>query len=120
VPELWYCNGYSSNRNRNRNSNSNSNSNREMYACRACLSSIVKARGGLDVLYAELGDAGKSGPALAFMATLIKDYGAVEESVALYYKALELCPEMTTYVLNLVHTLEVCAAASSKLLAASC
>ena len=42
------------------------------------------------------------------MATLIKDYGAVEESVALYYKALELCPEMTTYVLNLVHTLEVC------------
>ena len=75
---------------------------------RSCISDIVKTRGGMDVLLAELGDAAKSGPALAFMATLIKDYGAVEESVVLYYKALECNPEMTTYVLNLVHTLEVC------------
>jgi len=66
------------------------------------LSDIVKARGGIDVLFAELGDAANSGPALAFMATLIKDYGAVEQSVTLYYKALAMCPEMTTYVLNLV------------------
>ena len=75
---------------------------------RGCLSDIVKARGGLDVLFAELGDAASSGPALAFMATLIKDYGAVEEAVVLYYKALAIVPDMNTYVLNLVHTLEVC------------
>jgi hypothetical protein len=43
-------------------------------------------RGGLNVLYKELAEAMKSGPALAFMATMIKDYGAVDESVALYYK----------------------------------
>ena len=75
---------------------------------RGCLSDIIKARGGLDVLFAELGDAASSGPALAFMATLIKDYGAVEEAVVLYYKALAIVPDMNTYVLNLVHTLEVC------------
>ena len=48
--------------------------------------SLSMCRGGLDVLYKELAEAMKSGPALAFMATMIKDYGAVDESVALYYK----------------------------------
>ena len=75
---------------------------------RGQISSIAKAPGGLDVMSSELGEASKSGPALAFMATLVKDYGAVDESVALYYKALEVAPDMTTYILNLVHTLEVC------------
>jgi hypothetical protein len=75
---------------------------------RKLISEIIQSKGGLNVLFSELGDAGQSGPALAFMATLIKDYGAVEESVSLYYKALDLSPTMTTYVLNLVHTLEVC------------
>jgi hypothetical protein len=41
------------------------------------------------------------------LCSQIKDYGATEESAALYYKAMDATPEMTTYVLNLVHTLEV-------------
>jgi hypothetical protein len=36
------------------------------------ISRIVKGPGGLGILYQELGDAAKSGAALAFMATLVR------------------------------------------------
>ncbi|EKX50783.1 hypothetical protein GUITHDRAFT_103373 [Guillardia theta CCMP2712] len=75
---------------------------------RRLMSEIIKAPGGMSILKTELGEAASSGPALAFIATLIKDYGAVEEAVQLYYSALESSPAMTAYILNLVHTLEVC------------
>ena len=77
-------------------------------AARELIGAVVRGPGGLQALCQELGDAVKSGPALAFVATMVKDQGAVEQSVALYYMAVEAAPTMTTYWLNLVHTLEVC------------
>ncbi len=77
-------------------------------AARDLIGAVVRAPGGLQALCQELAEAVKSGPALAFVATLVKDQGAVEQSVALYYMAVEAAPTMTTYWLNLVHTLEVC------------
>ena len=46
-------------------------------------------------------------PALAFLASTIKDYGAVTESSELLRMCLDLKPESTAYVLNYVHVLEV-------------
>jgi hypothetical protein len=52
----------------------------------------------------------KPGPeaatALAFVATLIKDYGAVDESVLLYHATVMMDPT-NSYVLNWIHTLEL-------------
>lgn len=46
-------------------------------------------------------------PALAFMALVIKEYGAIDEAIQLYKDAHEDAPDSISYVLNLVHTLEV-------------
>ena len=61
-------------------------------AARELIGAVVRGPGGLQALCQELSDAVKSGPALAFVATLVKDQGAVEQSVALYYKAVEAAP----------------------------
>ena len=45
---------------------------------RGSISKIVQAPGGLEILYQELGEAAKSGAALAFMATLVRDYIFIE------------------------------------------
>lgn len=55
----------------------------------------------------ELKQVPSSAPALAFLATIIKDYGAVDESVQLYKDASTLKPDNTSYVLNLVHGYEL-------------
>ena len=42
------------------------------------------------------------------MATIIKDGGAVEQSVALLRLASGVMPNNASYALNLVHGLEIC------------
>mmetsp|Transcript_187 Transcript_187/g.368 ORF Transcript_187/g.368 Transcript_187/m.368 type:complete len:770 (+) Transcript_187:70-2379(+) len=71
------------------------------------LSTLVKAPQGCDLLLSELQEVPGSAPALAFLATVIKDFGAVHESIRLYEKTVLLAPSSPSYCLNLVHTLEV-------------
>eukprot|EP01112_Ceratiomyxa_fruticulosa_P020635 TRINITY_DN7095_c0_g2_i1.p1 TRINITY_DN7095_c0_g2~~TRINITY_DN7095_c0_g2_i1.p1 ORF type:complete len:746 (-),score=166.86 TRINITY_DN7095_c0_g2_i1:30-2267(-) len=46
-------------------------------------------------------------PALAFLATFVKDFGGVNESKYLFQRALEIRPESSSYCLNLVHVMEI-------------
>jgi tetratricopeptide (TPR) repeat protein len=58
-------------------------------------------------LKGELSTASRSAAALAFIAVIVKDYGAVERASQLYLEAVELKPDSSAYVLNYVHVLEI-------------
>lgn len=62
---------------------------------------------GLECLYEELSTAATVASALAFLATSIKDHGAVDEAIRLYQRTLKLEPAAGSYALNLMHSLEV-------------
>ncbi|KAF5830656.1 hypothetical protein DUNSADRAFT_14221 [Dunaliella salina] len=90
---------------------------------RALLARRLQAPGGLQALYAELslegnahGDSASGGKApsrtgtasaLAFLASVVKDHGAVAPVVALLQKALEYDPLHPGYALSLAHALEL-------------
>ena len=59
------------------------------------------------VLLEEVGSNPEAPAAYAFIATSIKDHGAIPEAIKLYRIALEGCPCNSTYALNLSHTLEL-------------
>lgn len=46
-------------------------------------------------------------PAYAFLATILKDFGALEASVACFQHAVDAQPMSTSYALNLAHVLEI-------------
>ena len=52
-------------------------------------------------------DAQVAGPSLAFLATVIKDAGAIEEAIVFFQEALTVVPSSTSYALNYAHTLEI-------------
>jgi len=64
--------------------------------------------GGVELVINELLQVQSAAPAYAYLAMIIKDYGAVNESAELYRRAFELKSDQPTYCLNLVHVLEVC------------
>lgn len=69
---------------------------------------ILRGEGGVEMLAQELAAVPASAAAaFGFLATVIKDYGAVQESTQLYLKALALKPQSSSYALNLIHGLEV-------------
>jgi tetratricopeptide (TPR) repeat protein len=45
--------------------------------------------------------------ALAFLATVIKDYGAIEECIQVYERVVVLAPDSASYCLNLMHAYEL-------------
>ena len=47
------------------------------------------------------------GQALAFLATVVKDNGAVRESAALYEETVRIVPTSASYALNLMHVYEI-------------
>eukprot|EP01133_Synstelium_polycarpum_P007419 gene7419-8679_t len=71
------------------------------------IADIVKDR-GVDMLLAQLKDTAASAHILSFLSSMVKDYGAVDESVAILQKAYKLDPMSANTALNLVHGLEVC------------
>jgi tetratricopeptide (TPR) repeat protein len=75
---------------------------------RRALSQAIQRPNGVAVAMQELSDAASSGPALAFMATLVKDYSAIDQSLGLYKRAVDVCPNNPSYSLNLIHTHELC------------
>jgi tetratricopeptide (TPR) repeat protein len=75
---------------------------------RRSLSQTIQRPNGVAIAMQELSDAANSGPALAFMATLVKDYSAIDQSLSLYNRAVDVCPNNPSYSLNLIHTYELC------------
>jgi tetratricopeptide (TPR) repeat protein len=45
--------------------------------------------------------------ALAFLATVIKDHGAIDECIQVYERVVELAPNSASYCLNLMHAYEL-------------
>lgn len=75
---------------------------------RRALSQTIQRPNGVTIAMQELSEAANSGPALAFMATLVKDYSAIDQSLGLYKRAVDVCPNNPSYSLNLIHTYELC------------
>jgi len=71
------------------------------------LSASVGSTGGVATLRSQLPFDAKSASALAFIATVVKDYSKLDASIALYEKATRLVPSSSSYALNHAHTLEV-------------
>ena len=71
------------------------------------LARSVQAPGGLDFLLEEINSASSAGSALAFLATSVKEFGAVSEASELYAQACLAEPHAGSYTLNYTHTLEV-------------
>jgi tetratricopeptide (TPR) repeat protein len=76
------------------------------------VSNLIK-KCGPDLLIHNLTDAssGKldnsATPAIAWIALIVKEHSGIEEAISLYNKCLDMQPQNTSYVLNLVHTLEL-------------
>jgi Flp pilus assembly protein TadD len=62
---------------------------------------------GMDILRRQLSLEPANSPAVAALASCIKDFGAIDEATQLYELALSLTPCKPSYVLNLIHLLEV-------------
>ena len=59
----------------------------------------------LDTFQIEEGEGVAS--ALAFLATVVKDFGAVDKSILLYEKTVQVAPDHPSYNLNLMHVHEI-------------
>lgn len=71
------------------------------------LAKVIKGGNGVKLVEAELKEATSIAPALVFLATVIKDHGAIEESTVLYKKGYEMQRENVSYCLSYVHSLEL-------------
>eukprot|EP01125_Pyxidicula_operculata_P020157 TRINITY_DN739_c0_g1_i1.p1 TRINITY_DN739_c0_g1~~TRINITY_DN739_c0_g1_i1.p1 ORF type:complete len:850 (-),score=164.87 TRINITY_DN739_c0_g1_i1:58-2607(-) len=67
----------------------------------------VRSEGGFDALMEELSTIPQSHSALSYLASVVKEFGALEASSKLYKSALQLLPTSTSYALNYVHVLEI-------------
>ena len=75
------------------------------------LEDVGGGKSGMEVLKEELGEGKEvSSTILAFFATMVKDFGAIKQSRQLYAEAVEKEPSNISYVLNLVHVIELFAA----------
>jgi cytochrome c-type biogenesis protein CcmH/NrfG len=63
--------------------------------------------GGVELLRSQLPFDAKSASALAFLATIVKDFSHLDAACALYDEAARLVPTSASYALNYAHTLEV-------------
>ncbi|KAK9812932.1 hypothetical protein WJX72_005941 [[Myrmecia] bisecta] len=71
------------------------------------LAQCLERPDGMQLLYGELSQGSEGHAALAFLATAVKDHGAVESAIALYRRAYQEQPTSPSYALNLMHTLEL-------------
>jgi tetratricopeptide (TPR) repeat protein len=81
---------------------------------RAQLSQLVRGADNVALLlsifaHAATGSEAADGTAsaLAFLATVVKDYGCVDECVTIYERATALAPGSASYALNLMHAYEL-------------
>uniref|UniRef100_A0A6B2L5B5 Uncharacterized protein n=1 Tax=Arcella intermedia TaxID=1963864 RepID=A0A6B2L5B5_9EUKA len=71
------------------------------------LSQTLKMEGGYEALKGYLNSIPQSPAALAFLAMIIKENGALHVSLKLYKEAAQLMPSSASYSLNLVHIHEL-------------
>ncbi|KAK9816213.1 hypothetical protein WJX74_009091 [Apatococcus lobatus] len=71
------------------------------------LAQCLQTEEGMAVLGSEVEGGQDAHAALAFLATAIKDHGAVAASIELHRRAWKLQPEAAAYALNYMHTLEL-------------
>ncbi|CAK5061992.1 unnamed protein product [Aphanomyces euteiches] len=72
--------------------------------------SFLNSPGGLEYLKQALDPSVDSTAAVyAYLATVTKDHGAMNACLACFRQAVKAAPHDTTYALNYVHALEVCA-----------
>ncbi|BBM97340.1 hypothetical protein MPTK1_1g04980 [Marchantia polymorpha subsp. ruderalis] len=74
---------------------------------RRSLSKALKRQQGLESLKNELAPEAMAAPALAFIASCVKEYGAISEAVELYEMASTMSPSTPGYFLSLIHLYEV-------------
>jgi tetratricopeptide (TPR) repeat protein len=84
--------------------------NSEDREVKALFTDMLSRDGGIATLNKELKLGTEAAPAYAFLATVVRDFGALKESAALYESAVQACPENHNYCLNYVHVLENLAA----------
>uniref|UniRef100_A0A061S9Z0 Tpr-like protein n=2 Tax=Tetraselmis sp. GSL018 TaxID=582737 RepID=A0A061S9Z0_9CHLO len=73
---------------------------------RRSLAEAVSKPGMLDAMVSELTGEAYTAAALAFLATCVKDHGAIEAAIELFRRADSLSP-CPSYALNLIHTEEL-------------
>ncbi|CAL8471421.1 g10963 [Coccomyxa elongata] len=67
----------------------------------------LRQEGMVDLVCSEVGDTPTATSALAFLAAIARDHGAVNESLILFRRAMESAPGNPTHALNFMHALEV-------------
>ncbi|KAL4086206.1 hypothetical protein PRIC1_014337 [Phytophthora ramorum] len=79
------------------------------WVVRKTLVSLLKDRGWMERLQSTVPPISPSaGAAYAFIATILKDFGAVDKSIACFQQAQLSDPQSASYALNHAHALEVC------------
>ena len=61
----------------------------------------------MELLRAQLPFEAKTASALAFLATVVKDFSKLNVACALYSEATKLVPTSASFALNYAHTLEI-------------
>jgi tetratricopeptide (TPR) repeat protein len=75
---------------------------------RKTLAQFIKEPEGLKRLLSQFEDRGPSiAPAFAFLATVIRDYSAIDQCIQLYEEVIKINPTNAAYALNYVHALEI-------------
>ncbi|WIA31077.1 hypothetical protein OEZ86_001104 [Tetradesmus obliquus] len=74
---------------------------------RQLLARAVQDPAGMQQMLADVGSSPGTPAAFAFLATVLKDSGAVQQAVQLFQKAVQLQPDSSRYALGLAHCLEL-------------
>lgn len=80
----------------------------ENEVAREGLADSLKKEENINFLISTLTESPSASSVLAFLAQIVKDFGAIEASLRFYKKSLELEKGNCSYLLNYVHTLELC------------
>lgn len=67
------------------------------------MANLVKLPNGVNTFITQFGETVAMAPAIAWVATMVKEESGVEESIELYKIARKLVPTNASYALNLMH-----------------
>ena len=74
---------------------------------REAFSTVLQTEGAMEVLRDDLQEGDSAAQAYAFLASIVKDYGAIDEATELYSIATRILPTNANITLCYVHTLEL-------------
>lgn len=79
----------------------------ESKVVREAFSNVLQTEGALQVLRDDLQEGESAAQAYDFLASIVKDYGAIDEATELYSIATRIVPTNVNSMLSYVHTLEL-------------